>query len=131
MKKQFDKKKYQRQYQKQRVNRSPALKARNTYDRALYKALRGEQFLHNNFALAGMIGCGIERFREHLEELWESGMSWANFGRGGWVLKFKHDLYDVSDFEEARLCYHYKNIGVQWWHESVKRKTIVKRKYDI
>lgn len=66
-------------------------------------------------ALVGMDGM---QFRLHLQSLWLPGMSWLNFGRGGWtighikpVLSFKDSIHTQ---EGLSACFHFSNLQPEW-----------------
>lgn len=67
-----------------------------------------------------LIGCTAKELRSHLESLWQPGMSWENYGNGGWHID--HILpcasFDLIKPEEQRKCFHYTNLQPLWWREN-------------
>lgn len=65
-----------------------------------------------------LVGTDGMQFRLHLQSLWLPGMSWLNFGRGGWtighikpVLSFKESLHTS---EGLSTCFHFSNLQPEW-----------------
>lgn len=72
-----------------------------------------------------LLGCTGDEFREYIKGLWESGMTWENFGRGGWTLShikacavFRERLLTEEGRKE---CFHFSNIKPEWeWSNRAK-----------
>jgi hypothetical protein len=52
----------------------------------------------------------------HLEAQFESGMTWANYGRGGWEVDHIQPVsrFDHSDPEQFRACWAFENLQPMW-----------------
>ena len=51
----------------------------------------------------------------------ESGMTWDNSGKGGWVVGHVIPLSSARDEHEViRLC-HYTNLQPLWWDENLRK----------
>jgi parvulin-like peptidyl-prolyl isomerase len=61
------------------------------------------------------IGCKIQVLREHIESLFEKGMSWDNYGKG-WEIDHINPVkdFDLTIDEELKKAYHYTNIRPRW-----------------
>ena len=72
-----------------------------------------------------LVGCTMPFLREYLESLWTDGMSWNNygFGRGHWVMDhiIPCDNFNLSDREEQKKCFNYKNIQPLWWEDNASK----------
>lgn len=70
-----------------------------------------------------LIGCSIEDFKKHIENLWESGMSWENYGCKHNQWSFDHilcvGLFDFSYESHQKACMHYKNIRPMWHLDNI------------
>ena len=62
------------------------------------------------------MGCTLDQFKRHIENLWLDGMSWENYGKKGWHID--HILpcasFDLADPEQQRKCFHYTNLQPLW-----------------
>jgi hypothetical protein len=69
-----------------------------------------------------IIGCTMPFLRQHLEFLWRAGMSWDNygFGRGRWVIDhvISCDKFDLTDKEQQKVCFNFRNLQPLWWEEN-------------
>lgn len=63
-----------------------------------------------------MLGCTLDQFKRHIENLWLDGMSWENYGKLGWHLD--HIIpcasFDLTDPQQQKKCFHYSNIQPLW-----------------
>lgn len=70
-----------------------------------------------------LIGCEIDYLMYHLQQQFKSGMSWDNYGRGGWEVD--HIIpcasFDLSKSEEQIKCFNYKNLQPLWAEENIKK----------
>jgi len=71
----------------------------------------------------GLLGCSIGEFKNHLERLFFSGMSWDNYGRYGWHIDHIIPLsyFDFSDPEQQKRAWHYTNLRPLWAEENVRK----------
>lgn len=72
-----------------------------------------------------LVGCTMPFLRDYLQSLWKEGMSWDNygFGRGKWVMDHivACDKFDLTDKEQQKLCFNYKNLQPLWWEENATK----------
>ena len=84
---------------------------------------RGEE--SKSGKMVELIGCTMPFLREYLESLWTDGMSWDNygFGRGHWVMDhiIPCDNFNLSNKEEQKKCFNYKNIQPLWWEDNAAK----------
>lgn len=61
-----------------------------------------------------LLGCTPAEFRSHLEQQFEPGMSWGNFGQ--WEIDHIRPCasFDLSDAEQVKLCFNYTNTRPMW-----------------
>lgn len=78
-----------------------------------YKSATTEQY----------IGCTYEEFVCHIENQFEPGMSWDNYGLGSWHLDhiIPCYLYDLSNFEDQMRCFNYRNHRPLWEVDNLSR----------
>jgi hypothetical protein len=63
-----------------------------------------------------LLGCSINEFKKHLESKFSNGMSWDNYGSGGWHIDhvLPCAVYDLKDPDEQKKCFHYSNLQPMW-----------------
>lgn len=61
-----------------------------------------------------LIGCSIQELRNHLESLFQDGMSWEN--QGEWHIDHIRPCisFDLTEIEEQKLCFHFSNLQPLW-----------------
>jgi len=68
--------------------------------------------------LEALVGYTLEELKAHLESLFTEGMSWENYGRGGWVLDHKTPIckWDITSVEcqELKDCWSLNNLQPLW-----------------
>jgi hypothetical protein len=84
------------------------------------KALRGNWKSGRTVAL---LGCSIQSFKIYLESRFDVGMSWSNYGRGGWHIDhiIPCALFDLSRSEHQKRCFHFSNLQPLWESENCKK----------
>jgi hypothetical protein len=70
------------------------------------------------------LGCSVENLRLHLEALFTSGMSWDNYGRGGWEIDHITPLsaFDLTDPAQALRAVHFTNLQPLWAAENLSKR---------
>jgi hypothetical protein len=68
-----------------------------------------------------IIGCSIIEYRNHLESLFKSGMSWNNYGK--WQIDhiIPQCAFDLSSDYEMKKCFHYLNTQPLWASENARK----------
>jgi hypothetical protein len=68
------------------------------------------------------LGCSIEEVKQHLEKQFKHGMSWSNYGKGGWHIDHKIPLASANKNKEKlyALC-HYSNLQPLWESENCSK----------
>lgn len=74
-----------------------------------------------------LIGCSVEQLKIHLENQFQSGMTWKNYGRLGWHIDHKFPL-SLGDLRNpsviAKLC-HFSNLQPMWASENISKSNKV------
>jgi hypothetical protein len=76
-----------------------------------------------------LLGCTITEFITHIESQFKDGMSWENRGFYGWHIDhiIPCALFDLTDPEQQRKCFHYTNLQPLWWMDNIlKGKKLIK-----
>jgi hypothetical protein len=63
-----------------------------------------------------LLGCTLEKFRQHLESLFQVGMTWNNYGYRGWHVDHitPCSSFDLRDPIQQFKCFHYTNLQPLW-----------------
>ena len=75
-----------------------------------------------------LLGCTLDQFKRHIENLWLDGMSWESYGKLGWHLD--HIIpcasFDLTDPQQQQKCFHYSNMQPLWAKDNlVKYKKLI------
>ena len=76
---------------------------------------------HKTGSAISSLGCSIEELREHLESKFKPGMSWDNHGQ--WHIDHIKPcyLFDLTNIEEQKKCFHYTNLQPLWEPDNLKK----------
>ena len=69
------------------------------------------------------LGCSISEFKKYLESLWQSGMTWGNYGLYGWHIDHINPLssFDLTDMDQFFTACHYTNLQPLWAIDNLKK----------
>ena len=71
-----------------------------------------------------LIGCSKQDLIKHLEGQFKTGMTWDNYGKGGWVVD--HILpcssFNLVDAEEQKKCFNWKNLQPLWESDNIRKR---------
>jgi len=68
-------------------------------------------------------GCSVSELIVYLESLFKEGMTWDNYGRGGWHIDHILPLssFDLSKKEHLRAACHYTNLQPMWEIDNLRK----------
>ena len=71
-----------------------------------------------------LIGCSKRELVTHIEAQFLPGMTWENYGRGGWEMDHINPCasFDLTDPEQQRNCFHFTNLRPRWAAENQSRR---------
>ena len=98
--------------------KDPAFRmARNLRNRIWY-ALDGRAASRRTLQL---LGCSIAELRAHLEQQFESGMTWENYGE--WHVDHIRPCasFDLTDPKQQEKCFHYSNLQPLWAFDNLSK----------
>ena len=76
-----------------------------------------------------LLGCDIEEFKKYIESLWLENMSWDNYGNKNNNWNFDHkiccELFDLSDPNQQKICFHYSNIQPLWCIDNTRKNDVI------
>ncbi len=67
------------------------------------------------------IGCSIPELKVHLESQFTEGMSWDNYGIGGWEVDHIQPISKANSREEFIQLSHYSNLRPLWSEDNRKK----------
>lgn len=70
-----------------------------------------------------LLGLSMSEFKVYLESKFQSGMTWENYGRGGWDVDHIVPLskFDVSNPEQLKIACYYTNLQPLWHLPNLKK----------
>lgn len=85
---------------------------RNRINSTIRSRLAGSK--HRCTKVSGLLGCSIEQYMYYIEQLWEPGMTWANWGT--WHIDHMRPCknFDLTDPEQVVECFRYTNTRPLW-----------------
>ena len=84
----------------------------------VYNALKG---ITKSDTTKNLLGCSIEYLKQHLENQFQLGMTWDNYGK--WHVDHKKPCckFDFTKIEQQRECFHYTNLQPLWAIDNLKK----------
>ncbi len=88
---------------------------------SLTQALRLHGDGRKTRSVSKLIGCTIDEFAHHLEMQFVDGMSWEN--QGAWHIDHIRPCasFDLSDPEQQRVCFDYRNLQPLWAEDNMRK----------
>lgn len=121
---------YKKEWEAKRLTTDPAFKVLRNLRRRLSHVLFGYS---KAAPTMDMLGCSRADLVLHLESQFLEGMTWSNYGIGGWHIDHIVPccLFDLSCNEEQRRCFHFTNLRPLWEKDNVSRKLNVRSREQI
>ena len=108
--------------ERQRLQASPALRISEAISRGIRNTL------HNSKAgrpWESLIGYTLDDLRQHLQARFQIGMSWENYGLGGWVIDHVRPIasfhFGTADDPEFKECWALENLQPMWWSDNQRK----------
>ena len=98
---------YDSNYQKQRREADPIYKLRHNIRTRFTKLFNGKS---KSFSGLSALGCTLEFFKQYIENQFEPGMSWNNYGWDTWHIDHIVPLDSANSEEEIFKLWHYTNL---------------------
>lgn len=110
-------------YNEKRESEDPEYKLRRRLRSRLTTALKKYlkvPFKERNINL--LIGCSLAELRKYLESQFKDDMNWNNHGKLWHIDHIKPcRLFNLSDIEEQRRCFNYRNLQPLYAQENLKK----------
>lgn len=89
--------------------------------RRIHHVIKGTNKAGTTFEL---LGCDLETLKKHIEAQFTGEMCWENYGQFGWHIDHIRPCYefDLTDNEQQKICFHYRNLRPLWWLENISRR---------
>ena len=98
--------------------------ARNMYNRVRIAIFT--QLAEKSQKTEYLCGCSWEDLVKHIEAQFKEGMAWDNYGLGKGKWSIDHIkpciLYDLTDSQEQKECFHYTNLQPLWSIENSSKR---------
>ena len=111
-------KKYQKNYKSNRRKNDALFKMSDGLRTRIYFFLKKRQISKKNTTF-DLVGCTPQELKIHLEEKFQSGMSWENQGK--WHIDHKIPLSSAKTEEELYKLCHFTNLQPLWATENIKK----------
>lgn len=84
----------------------------------IYQALKGQI---KSKRTRKLIGCSVEKLKQHLESQFQEGMSWDNYGE--WHVDHIRPcaMFDFTRAEDQLECFHYTNLQPLWAEDNQRK----------
>jgi hypothetical protein len=99
---------------------SPEYKLKRAMRCRIYTALKGIRKMKKTFEF---LGCTLQQLCQHLEDQFEPGMTWQNYG-SHWHVDHVFPLawFDLSDPEQQKKAFGLKNMQPMWAGENSRKR---------
>jgi hypothetical protein len=108
-------KEYARNWRANRLRTDPAYRIYSTLVIRV-NGLLGRR--NNRKGTVELLGCSVPELKAQIEQQWEPGMSWANYGRGEGKWSIDHirpcASFNLLDPAQANECFNHKNLRPSW-----------------
>lgn len=113
---------YQSQYKSEKMKNDPLARKDGTIRRLINWGLRNGGWSTKS-KLNEIIGLPYSDYITYLENTWEPGMSWENYGRteGCWNIDHIISTSTATTQEELISLFHFMNTRAMWATENIKK----------
>jgi len=121
---------YKRDYDNQRKRTDHVFKLVVNVRSRVATALRASRLKGKRVTARGALrylGCSFDDFARHIESKFTDGMSWENFGKGGWHVDHIYPLgrADLTDPVELLAAFNWRNCRPLWEAENMIKQATV------
>jgi hypothetical protein len=103
-----------------RLKNDPQFKLHSRLNTRISDALK-RQGIAKAAKTEDLIDAPIADFKSYLAANWEEGMSWENYGKGGWHVDHIRPCasFDLTDEAQQRVCFNWRNLRPMWGAENI------------
>lgn len=79
------------------------------------------------------LGCSIAELIQHIERLWQVGMSWENYSFRGWHIDhvIPLDAFDLTKDDHIKAVVHFTNLQPLWWDQNLAKGDSLPEGFDL
>jgi hypothetical protein len=111
---------YRVKYAKQRMEVDLCFKIRRKLSSRVSQAIKRQRGIKACSTIE-LLGCSIEKCRQHLENLFTESMSWNNYGKWHIDHIIPCSSFDLTEPEQQKKCFHYTNLQPLWAEDNLKK----------
>ncbi len=110
----------------ERAFRKSMRRAHNRAEERVRKAIRRrfeQAFKRRGISVVvqDLSGISLAGLRQHLESLFQPGMTWDNYGFYGWHIDHKRPLASFVLPDQQAEAFHYTNLQPLWWRDNLSK----------
>jgi hypothetical protein len=85
----------------------------------IWRAMKDQSI--NSIGSFSMVGCSVEFLRSYIENKFEQGMSWSNYGE--WHVDHIRPCasFDLSQKDQMLECFNWRNLQPMWASENISK----------
>lgn len=91
----------------------------------IWKSLKGCDIGKSNRPWEGMVGYTCDDLKKHIESLFCEGMSWGNYGRGGWhidhIVPLSMFVFDSAEHPNFKKAWALSNLQPLWGRDNLRK----------
>lgn len=105
-----------------RLSNDLEFRLKHYYRSRIRKAIK-RQGADKHGTFRDLCGCSPKKLANHLESKFCDGMTWDNYGRGGWHVDHIRPCasFDLTDPEQQKKCFHYTNLQPLWQFDNLSK----------
>ncbi|EKS29291.1 Uncharacterised protein [Afipia felis] len=81
-----------------------------------------------------LVGYNLSELMRHLEKLFLPGMTWDNYGRGGWHIDHKIPKvvfnYTSPEHEDFKRCWALSNLQPLWEQDNISKNAKLAKQFQ-
>ena len=114
-------------YKKDRLKTDPLFKLTTAIRKTIYISFK-RQGWNKNSKTQKILGCDFPRFKSHIEELFQEGMSFDNYGE--WHYDHIIPLSTATCEDDLIKLNHYTNIQPLWAEDNLRKSNIISEEWN-
>ncbi|WP_051053908.1 hypothetical protein [Afipia felis] len=122
---------YARIYQRNRCANSAKARLDRSMSGGVYKSLK-EMKAGRSWEV--LVGYNLSELMRHLEKLFLPGMTWDNYGRGGWHIDHKIPKvvfnYTSPEHEDFKRCWALSNLQPLWEQDNISKNAKLAKQFQ-
>jgi hypothetical protein len=107
-------------YVKRKKEKTPLFKVELNIRSRMAQYLKQKNITKRNKTY-DIVGIDINGLKKHIEEQFENGMTWENYGMYGWHIDHKIPLCSAANENELLKLFHYTNLQPLWAEDNLKK----------